>query len=527
MELNTNQIKIEWANCSFTSVITHDEIRRKLYDFLSINKKNYSRELIDLGIEDSKYRYYDPITQTIARGHIKYVLEFAKKNPQYELIIGDNLKLIQTHHPKYNPDFIRTLPLTIDGKKVNPFEYPYEYQGEFADWALEKRSGIGISATGSGKTLITYLIMRYLLNEQPDTKILIIVPNVTLVKQFYSDLDDFSSTDDWNVEDHLSMLHGSVKEKTKFKNVLVTTWQSIKGKRKEFYEAYNHVICDEVHGADASVLRKTLEKCINAYTKIGMTGSLKGTGKYIDPNARMTLEGLFGGRIEKFSDAAELMKRRVLPDLRILAKELRYNPRYLKEMQNLSKVPRDKRHDKHDKLKLFNEEKDYICTLESRKQYLNNFYSTLSGNVICFFNSIDNLEEAFDSYKGDKIPHKIYGQVNTKDRDDILYEQIEKTVDKEHILFATYGTLSTGISVNNLDIGVMVESMKSRVKILQSIGRMLRGNKALVIDIGDNLGKGTNFLFNHFKTRKELYDSVGYKYFEKTVEIDYVHLKRT
>ena len=518
-DLEKEDIYLEWGSTSFSTFLCRDEVKRQFYDFLSITKNNVAADLVRLGVEDAKYRYFDPITYTIARGHIKYAFQFAKEK-NLNLIVGENMKMIIKHRPKYDQSFFHNLPLTIGGNKVDPWVYPYEYQGNFIDWALTHRSGVGISATGSGKTLISYCIIRYLQNETPGTKILFIVPNITLVKQGFSDFNDFSETDkNWNAEDEISMLHGTVKDKTNFKNILITTWQSLKGKRKKFYENYNHVIVDEVHGADADVLKKSIEKCDNAFTKLGMTGSLKGTGAEINSHSEMVLQGLFGGRIKTFSTARMLIDRGVLPELKILVQELKYASHYGKHMASISKVPKDRKLERNDYLKLLHEERSYVASIKNRKEHLNKLYDSLNGNVIVFFNNIETLKLAYDTYEGNKDKFIIYGNVKDSDRESILYDKIINNKNQS-ILFATYGTLSTGISVNVLDIAVMAESMKSRVKVLQSIGRLLRGDRALVIDLWDNLN-GKNYLWKHAQERKLLYHDVEYPYYRETIKIFY------
>jgi superfamily II DNA or RNA helicase len=261
-----------------------------------------------MGIEDSHHRFYDGINQVIMRGHIAKVFQFCRET-ETKLTIGPNLKLITTHHPKYDPTFIENLVVSKDGNRV----FMRDHQMKFFEWGIKNRSGVGISATGSGKTMILYCMIRYLQNENPDTKIKIIVPNVTLITQAIDDFTDYSSLDDsWSVEDNCTKMHGN-KKPDYSKNILITTWQSLKGHHKAFYEQWNHVFVDEVHGADAPVLKNVILKCTNAYTKIGMTGSLKGSGANVNSISEMELIGLFGGRLETFSTAPQLMDLGILP----------------------------------------------------------------------------------------------------------------------------------------------------------------------------------------------------------------------
>lgn len=64
----------------------------------------------------------------------------------------------------------------------------------------------------------------------------------------------------------------------------------------------------------------------------------------------------------------------------------------------------------------------------------------------------------------------IIGSVNSKKRD-----QIKKTLSENNdcILIASFGTMSTGITLSNLCFGVFLESFKSNIVNMQSIGRGL------------------------------------------------------
>lgn len=505
-KLAKNQIYLEWGDCTSTIFAAGDTIRREFYQWHSTKRKNVPRDLVELGVEDEFYRYYNPISQRIPRGHIKYAIAFAREKG-YEIIKGENIKKIMSFEFDTDMTFVDSLTVTIKNKIITP----YDHQRNFVEDAIKYRSLVGISATGSGKTLILYLISRHLLNETKNGKILIIVPSVTLMTQGLKDMKDFASQDSWDVDEHVTLLGGGKAGKNTdlSKKIVIATWQSLKGKRKQFYEQFLHVMVDEVHGADADVLKRIIERCTNAYTKIGMTGSLKGTGKDIDVHSKKVLEGLFGGRINVYSTVADLIRKGILPDLKILPVLLKYDSKIKKRMDEASEVEQDRKLSKEDKLKLFQEERNFIGSLPERTDALTELVNRMKGNVIIFFNSVDRAKEAYEQYQGSKQSRLIYGGVGYEERDRILYEEINVDTDNEYVLFATYGTLSTGISVDTLDIGMMWESMKSRVKVMQSIGRLLRGNKSLIVDIGDRL-TSKNYLFKHWEIRQELYFSEEY-----------------
>ena len=119
----------------------------------------------------------------------------------------------------------------------------------------------------------------------------------------------------------------------------------------------------------------------------------------------------------------------------------------------------------------------------------------------------------------DKFPYRhvelITGSVNKKNRDRI------KNVLKEHndcILIASYGVMSTGITLSNLCFGVLFESFKSNVVNMQSIGRGLglsnmKDEYTLydIIDVFDNKVL-TNKIYLQGLAKIKIYEENKYPY---------------
>lgn len=96
-------------------------------------------------------------------------------------------------------------------------------------------------------------------------------------------------------------------------------------------------------------------------------------------------------------------------------------------------------------------------------------------------------------------------------------EQIREE-ESTKVLVASYGTLSTGVSINAIFNVVFADSFKSEQIIIQSIGRALRlhseKKKALVFDLVDvyNNHDFKNVLWKHFKERENFYKKREYPY---------------
>jgi superfamily II DNA or RNA helicase len=109
----------------------------------------------------------------------------------------------------------------------------------------------------------------------------------------------------------------------------------------------------------------------------------------------------------------------------------------------------------------------------------------------------------------------VWGGTDTKTREDIR-EITEK--EKDAIIVASYGTFSTGINIRAINNIVFASPSKSRVRVLQSIGRGLRQteDKTMVklFDVSDNISYKSrqNFTYRHFLQRLNIYKEEQFKY---------------
>ena len=117
----------------------------------------------------------------------------------------------------------------------------------------------------------------------------------------------------------------------------------------------------------------------------------------------------------------------------------------------------------------------------------------------------------------------IHGGTDTETR-----EQIREITENETnaIIVASYGTFSTGINIRNLHNVVFASPSKSRIRVLQSLGRGLRRTTmgqlhTTLIDIADDFTHNDrkNFTLNHFLERINIYNEEEFDY-----EIDKVRL---
>lgn len=119
-----------------------------------------------------------------------------------------------------------------------------DYQEAACKLALKNRIGILQCCTSSGKSMIIYCMIRNMLKYKRIKKILLIVPNVSLVEQMRSDFVEYGWKD---IDETVELLYSAKKPTFKLP-VLISTWQSLqKIENKEYYEDVDAVIVDECH----------------------------------------------------------------------------------------------------------------------------------------------------------------------------------------------------------------------------------------------------------------------------------------
>ena len=105
--------------------------------------------------------------------------------------------------------------------------------------------------------------------------------------------------------------------------------------------------------------------------------------------------------------------------------------------------------------------------------------------------------------------------METEDR-----EKVREITEKENnaIIVASYGTFSTGINIKNLQNVIFASPSKSRIRNLQSIGRVLRKSdkktKATLYDIADDISYKSkkNYTLNHLIERIKIYNEENFDY---------------
>ena len=236
-----------------------------------------------------------------------------------------------------------------------------------------------------------------------------------------------------------------------------------------------------------------MTKLHKAKYRFGFTGTLDGTQTH-----KWVLEGLFGPSY-KIIKTDELMKKGHVAKLDI-------NVLLLKHPAS--------------KFETFEDEVQYIINHDQRNKFIRNLALDLKGNTLILYSRVETHGRVlYDMINSNVLEQRevffVHGGVVAEDR-----ENVREITEKEDnaIIIASYGTFSTGINIKNLHNVIFASPSKSRIRNLQSIGRVLRKGsnktKATLYDIADDISYKTrrNYTLNHLVERIKIYNEENFNY---------------
>lgn len=367
-------------------------------------------------------------------------------------------------------------------QRITSFK-PRDYQVEGVYDALRRNRRLIISPTGSGKSLMIYGVCRY--HVEQSRKVLIVVPTTSLVEQMYKDFKDYS----WNVEHHCYRIYGG-KTRIAKKDVVISTWQSIYKMDRKWFGQFDVIIGDEAHQFKSKSLISIMSKLADAKYRYGFTGTLDGTQTH-----KWVLEGLFGPSY-KIINTKDLQEAGYLAKLNIKVLLMKHDPQIFET---------------------YEDEVQFIIGNEKRNRFIKNLAHDLKGNTLILFSRVAaHGQGLYDLINTDsRKVFFIHGGVDTEEREAV--RQITEQ-EQDAIIIASFGTFSTGINIKNLHNVIFSSPSKSRIRTLQSIGRVLRKSenklKATLYDIADDCKKGSrsNYTLNHLVERIKYYNEEKFNY---------------
>ena len=372
-------------------------------------------------------------------------------------------------------------------KKIISSKYePRDYQIQAVTDALKNNRKLLVSPTSSGKSMMIYSLVRYY--TEKNMKTLLIVPTTSLVEQMSKDFEDYG----WDTQNYVHKIYAG-RAKNTDKKVTISTYQSLYDLEKSYFENFDVVIVDEAHTAKSKSITDILHKMHGAKYRFGFTGTTNPEKVNI-----WILEGLFGPAY-KVIRTQELMDKGNIAKLQIKILILQH---------------------KGQKFETYEDELQYLITHEKRNNFIKNLALDLKGNTLILFSRVEThgsvlFELINNSVKENQKVFFVYGGVDTEQR-----EKIREITEQENnaIIVASYGVFSTGISIKNLHNLIFASPTKSKIRNLQSIGRILRKsntkNKAVLYDIADDITYQSkkNYTLNHLIERIKTYNEENFVY---------------
>jgi superfamily II DNA or RNA helicase len=471
-------ISLKKLNEVFLQVNTEPGLKQELADYFTFYAEGYQfMPAFRNKMWDGKIRLFDARNNTIYAGLLSHIEQFAQDR-DYEVQYHDSsVGLTEEFSLQEGKEFVDTLklPVTIRDYQLNAFVH-----------AVRKKRCLLLSPTASGKSLIIYTLIRY----YEGKKALIIVPTTSLVSQLYGDFDYYGKTEGWESKHHVHYIMAG-RDKQSDMPITISTWQSLYKMPKQYFDQYDVIVGDECHLFKAKSLTSIMTKLVNAKYRFGTTGTLDDTQTH-----KLILEGLFG-RVKKVTTTKDLIDKNQLAKFDIKAITLKYPEKYCKEISK----------------KKYHEEIDFLVGCNKRNAFIRNLAVSLEGNTLVLFQYVEKHGNLLHTIIKDKVAKGrkvfyVYGGTDTE-----LREQIRAIVEteKDSIIVASYGVYSTGVNIKNLHNIIFSHPGKSKIRVLQSIGRGLRmsesKNSATLYDIVDDLSYKAhkNFAVKHFVERYKYY----------------------
>lgn len=392
---------------------------------------------------------------------------------------------------------------------------PRDYQIEAA-WRIVKfRYSCLEIATSSGKTLIAFIVLAYLKMIKRINKFLMIVPNTTLILQGSEDFEEYGLKELDNCE--IQLIHGGNKNKIS-SGLMIGTYQSLVKQDESFFDGVEAVFVDESHQSHSKSIKEVVSRCKASKYRFGLSGTLtnRNTAEHL------TIQQYLGPLVMEISPKFLFDNKYATP---VSIKIVKMN--WLSD--DLKEKLYDLRNNKQDMEgnEIFNVERKLVISSDKRLKYIVDFISKTSKNSLVLFQSVGEgygkrIYDMLREIQNEKEVFYVDGDTDPERRD--FYKgKMEEGTNK--VLVASFGTLSTGVSVKNIHNIFLTESYKSEVLIKQSLGRGMRlyegKEKVNVIDFVDDFTwkSSANYLIKHSNERIEIYkrEKFEYKVYEVTL----------
>jgi len=371
------------------------------------------------------------------------VFNWTHKTLPYGLLL-ESIRFIKKEYPDAILSVNGNVSSLFKGNTISP-DYdlklkPRPYQADCIESALKYSKGLIVSSVASGKSLLIAYIIKHLLDNGICKKALIIVPTIQLVSQFYTDLQEYGLT-------HYGVGRVWAKEKQFDSSIIISTWQSI-SKYPEILATIDCVVCDEAHMSQARVISDTLQHCTRAIYRLGFTGTLS-PSKLDTWNVQSYL-----GPVIRTYGAGELSDLGYVSKCNVEMFSIEYN----NEFEGT-----------------YTEIQDAVFNNSYRLGLIADIVEKADGNVLLLVGKVEKEGMVLRDYLHNHLSGREVVFIHGATEKDVR-EAWRKDMDrrKDIVLIATYQLLSVGINIPSLKHLVLAAPFKSKIRVLQSVGRTLR-----------------------------------------------------
>lgn len=455
------------------------------------------------------------------------LLEF---DPKINEVIQDTGLSFETF--KYYSDSLFANAYTDKGEKASPREYQLE--GVFKLLKF-KKACVEVTTSG-GKTLMAYLLYKFLRDIKHSRKCLYIVPNKNLATQSY---DKFIRYEEWvkgSGDYKLAYLHGELKKKEKemvpVANILFATYQSLSNiKDNGFFEEFDTVIVDECHHGQSASVRKILKRCKNTQYVFGMTGTFPKEDSF----DRFVIESYIGPLVYTLTAFELINVYKSATPIHVVNTYLNYASEEERKVLYDCRAIKDKE-DTGAGMKLLKQEIQFVNKNYNRKKYICDLASKTKLNTLILFNDVNDSQgygkEIFEYLKKYTDKDVFYADGHTdSDTRDYYNKKMDEDLDGNTVIVGSQGTYSEGIDIANIGVIILAESFKSENILRQSIGRGMRlgeKDKVVMFDIVDDLRYDKaekdwlkdNYLWKQHKERTKAYKEHKFPVYEQKIDFN-------
>jgi len=339
-------------------------------------------------------------------------------------------------------------------------------------------TGIVKAPTGSGKSVIAILSALEMLKNKKDAKIIYAVNSTTLLKQF----QQFARKEDLPfllVSGELNELKKG--EKSDFIALSIAYYYSQKKrnqheKLKELINNANLIIIDEAHHTPASSIKSLLLDAPNSM-RLGLTATpLREDGRDLE------ILGLLG-KISYSIDYKELVQKNYLVPLEYIQFTPKISEKIANKIQLVKQFYADQPFAKEYSalIRIFEQSPYTNKQIIEKIKELNKFPALM---IVRRINVAEKLSQLFN--ENGIIADWVSSKTNLEER----MRKIEALKNGKLQMLISTSLADEGLDIPNLAMVVLLSQGKSRIKLIQRIGRVMRPaknkEKGYVLDISYN-----------------------------------------